>query len=233
MPTYQVPQFDAAIFDMDGLLLDSERVAFAALQDACRAFSCNVSIEVYCTMVGLNKHESSRVLARHLGSRVPIAEFETTWLTHIDRRYEKQVPIKPGAAEVLCHLATRQMPMAIATSTETERARWKLERAGLVPSSVHIIGGDQVAASKPAPDIFLEAAARLDVAPSKCIVFEDSENGGRGAVAAGMSVVLVPDMVVPSEELQNRALHVAGDLLTATREAGLIARNPEARLGKM
>lgn len=109
------------------------------------------------------------------------------------------VPMRPGAAGLLNWMETVSVPRAIATSTATEHARTRLERSGIWGRIPIVVCGDQVARSKPAPDIYLRAAAALDVAPIDCLALEDSSSGACAAAAAGMTTIMVPDLCSPTE----------------------------------
>jgi len=112
------------------------------------------------------------------------------------------IPLKDGAAELLACLAELEIPVAVATSTESRRAMRKLEAVGILTHFKAIVGGDQVRNSKPHPDIYLRAAQILGVRPTKCLALEDSENGVRSAADA-VTVIQIPDIVQPSTALRS------------------------------
>lgn len=202
--TLPMKHFAAAIFDMDGLLLDTERVALGAFEDACRQLDLTLPNEVFIRCIGLNKRASCHILEEALAGRVELQRFWDMW----DGAYHARVAcepvrIKEGAVSLLTHLGTLGVPAAVATSTSTARAESKLQTAGLLDHFKAVIGGDQVTRSKPYPDIYLRAAGRLGVDPAACLALEDSENGVRAAVASGMCVVQIPDLVPPSPQLRS------------------------------
>jgi HAD superfamily hydrolase (TIGR01509 family) len=124
------------------------------------------------------------------------------WHGAYDAIVEREgITFMPGLLELLAWLEGEAIPKAVATSTRRSRARTKLESTGVLARFAVLVGGDEIAHGKPAPDIFLEAAARLDVTPTRCMVLEDSEPGMRGALAAGMTPVMVPDLLPPSASL--------------------------------
>ncbi len=131
------------------------------------------------------------------------------------------IPPMPGVDQLLAHLTQTAVPRAVATNSATASARAKLTNAGLHGHFHidHVIGYDAVAMPKPAPDVFLAAAQRLGVAPDRCVAFEDSETGVAAALAAGMTVVHVPDMAPPRD---NGAHHRALSILEGARACGLI-----------
>ncbi len=210
----------AAIFDMDGTLLDTERLAFDSFAEACAAFDQGVDEGLFHSLIGLPAVAGDAVLRKALAPAVPFAAFSATWNEAFDRRAGTGVPVKAGAGDVLALLKTLGVPMAVATSTRTARAQAMLGEVGLLSFFAAVIGGDAVSNGKPAPDIFIEAAGRLDVAAVHCVAFEDSPNGVRAAVAAGMTVVQVPDLVAPDDELRALGHHVAPSLWAGVGIAG-------------
>ncbi|HTY48201.1 MAG TPA: HAD family phosphatase [Steroidobacteraceae bacterium] len=205
--------FDAVIFDMDGLLLDSERIALEVFNETCGRFGFAPRTEVFVRCLGVNKETSRRVLEQALQGLADPVAFGRAW----DEAYALRVarepaPLKDGVTALLEHLQSLGVPAAVATSTATERARAKLGGAGILHHFREVVGGDQVRRSKPQPDIYLRAAMLLEVDPTRCLALEDSENGVRAAVAAGMTVVQVPDIVPPSEELRREGHVVLASL---------------------
>ena len=171
-------RFDAAIFDMDGLLLDSETIALAAFLETCRQFDLGDETETFMRCVGTNGALGERVLKEALEGKADHLEFGRVW----DERYAaaisgKAVPLKHGVIELLEDLKAAGIRCAVATSTSSARAREKLRHAAILDNFEAVVGGDQVENSKPHPEIYLEAAAALGVPPEKCLALEDSENG--------------------------------------------------------
>jgi HAD superfamily hydrolase (TIGR01509 family) len=200
MPTPHL--FQAVIFDMDGLLLDSERIAFAAFKFACARFNLGDQSKVFMRCVGTNQLAGEKILYQEFRAIANVSEFIKVW----DDRYlaettKQPVPLKPGANALLQRLVELKLPLAVATSTKTLRARAKLEFSGILSHFSEVVGGDQVEQSKPAPEIYWHAAQMLGVNPKHCLVLEDSENGVRAGVAAGMQVIQIPDLIEPSSDL--------------------------------
>lgn len=196
--------FKAAIFDMDGLLLDTERICMNCFMEAGRLIGYAVDPNVYLACIGTNHARSKSILIEGHGRDFPYEEISALWSErYLEKILENPIPIKAGALELLRDIVESGTPIALATSTAYEHAQIKLRNSKLYDYFDFIIGGDQVANGKPDPEIYLKAAAELNVAPSNCVAFEDSENGVRAALAAGIYVVQVPDLVVPSKELES------------------------------
>ena len=219
----------AAIFDMDGLLLDTERLAMQALARAARTIGVAEDQELYCSMIGLNAAASRELMVSRYGTDFPVEPFETQFYDHLKRLYAAGIPVKPDVPELLEALANNGLPLAVATSTKTSFARHKLTQSGLLGHFIDIVGGDQVARSKPAPDIFLEAAGRCGVDPRYCVAFEDSENGTWAALTAGMTVVQVPDLVAPSARLRTQGHVIASSVMDGAKAVGLLSEVSNSR----
>lgn len=207
-------RFRAVVSDMDGLLLDTERIAHATFLEACKELGIPDQTQVYIRCIGLNKVRGRQVLHDGLAGLTDPVAFGDFWY----RRYREEtaekddIPLKPGAGELLRYLQQCGVPVAVATSSMTAQAFDKLGKAGVLDCVCSIVGGDQVENSKPHPEIYLKAAANLAVEPAECLALEDSENGVRSAVAAGMRVIQVPDFVEPSDELLRLGHSVFADL---------------------
>jgi len=210
--------FSAAIFDMDGLLLDSEQLALRAFEVGCVQFGLGDQTDLFMRFVGTNAEKGNAEMKQALDGMIDVDEFIKTWRgIYADWIQHNPVPLKVGVKDVLTHLNSLNIPVAVATSTKTTPAESKLKMAGIFDYFDFVVGGDQVSHSKPDPDIFLKAAASLMCDPSSCIAFEDSPNGVRSAVAAGMTVVQIPDMIEPDEtllELGHIVLDEISDVLT-------------------
>lgn len=211
--------FAAAIFDMDGLLIDSERPIMAAWIEAARTLDIELSHAQYLQVVGLATVESEVILGTLLGG----PEAYRHAIAHVRQRLQLEradgmplFPIKPGAAEFLAALRQRGTRCAVASSSTSGQIQACLGSLGVLHHFEAFAGGDEVVRAKPDPALYLLAASRLDVDPSQCIAFEDSENGAKAALAAGMRVVIVPDLKHPPASIVARAFHVLGSLHDAT-----------------
>ncbi|QID16629.1 HAD family phosphatase [Nitrogeniibacter mangrovi] len=212
-PVFDPARIAAVVFDMDGLLLDSERIAY----DIGRQVSLDLGIpwthEVAMQLIGRNSREHEALLKGAFGADYPLERHQAEF----GRRYEARIasgrfPLKPGVLELFARLEAAGLPSAVATSTRRSRALPKLEAAGLLVHVTHVVAGDEVARGKPAPDIYLAAAAGLGIAPAVCLALEDSNAGVRAAHAAGMTVVMVPDLLDPAEDIRAADIPVLASL---------------------
>ena len=207
------------VFDMDGLLLDSERLAREAFDDACRAIGVEVTPEVYARCIGSNRNDTAAILLEVVGSEAVYAELDRHWEERYQTRIETgAVALKPGAVELLLALESYGIPRALATSTARPRATFKLERAGVISHFSCLICGGETDRGKPHPDPYLAAVTALGTTPSSSWALEDSENGVRAARAAGLEVFQVPDLVAPSESLRGLGHRVVADLFEVLNE---------------
>jgi HAD superfamily hydrolase (TIGR01509 family) len=192
----------AVIFDMDGLMLDTEGLAARAWIVAANDLGLAFDSSVNDRLIGRNFPDCRRIIGDHHGPSFPVDELMGAWHGAYDAIVHREgIAFKPGLVERLDWLEAEGIPKAVATSTRHARAQAKLELTGIRHRFVALVGGDEVANGKPAPDIFLAAAARLGTAPVDCLVLEDSEPGVRGALAAGMTPLMVPDLLPPSPAL--------------------------------
>lgn len=184
----------AVLFDMDGVLIDSERIAQEVTREASLHLGLGLPERVAKRMIGLGRDAVERMLAAELGADFAFHRFQAEWESRYHQRLTKGVPIKPGVAEALAALAAAGLPCAVATSTHTDFARYKLQQAGLLAQIAVVVGRDAVAHGKPAPDVYLHAANQLGVPAHLCWAFEDSLPGLTAAVASGARTHWVPDL---------------------------------------
>ena len=192
----------AVIFDMDGLMLDTEPLAARAWGAAAAALGVDFDMSLAQAMIGRNFADCSVMLRARYPAPYPVDAMLGSWHAAYDAIVAREGLVrKPGLDELLEWLEANAIPCAVATSTRGERARRKLEHTGLLTRFHAVVGGDEVARGKPAPDIYVEAARRLSTEVRLCVALEDSEPGIRAALAAGMSAIMVPDLHPPSPEL--------------------------------
>jgi len=203
----------AVIFDMDGLMLDTEPLAARAWTDAAGALGVDFDHAVTPRLIGRNFPDCRALIRDHHGERYPVDALMLAWADAYDAIVAREgIGQKTGLAGLLAWLEQEDIPKAVATSTRRARAQAKLTAASLFDRFAALVGGDEVASGKPAPDIFIEAAARLGIAAAGCVVLEDSEPGINAALAAHMIPIMVPDLAPPSAALLARGPLVLGTL---------------------
>ncbi len=205
--------YRAVIFDMDGLLLDTEQMAWKSWKLACRDFGIDMRDEIFVQLLGRNVKDDEQILKAAYGPDFPFREVYDRRLQYMWQLVEQNgIPLKEGVREVLDYLVATQTPRAVATSTSRERALQKMALTGIRDYFPVVVAGDEIPRGKPHPDIFLVTAEKLGTAPEHCIVLEDSEAGIQAAHAAGMLPILVPDLKPPSEEVKRLAYRVCSSL---------------------
>ena len=196
-------RFEAIVFDMDGLLLDSERIVLDAFLLVCEHFELGDRTELLKQCIGTNRDYTRARMTEAFGSGVDFNEFQNMWtLKHEEIVGDDAMPLMDGARELLDLIQQLDIPRAVATSTRSAQALDRLEKADLLHYFEFVVGGDQVTNSKPDPEIYLAATQKLGCNPASCLAFEDSENGVRAALGAGLRVIQVPDLVAPSANVR-------------------------------
>ena len=210
----------AVIFDLDGTLIDSESIALDVGARLLTGMGVADSRTILARLVGVDGSEGRRRLQALAGPGFDVEAFALSWEIEAETAFATGVPLMAGADTLLARLAAESLPRAVATNSRTAGALAKLGSAGLLHhfGADNVVGVDSVARAKPAPDLFLEAARRLDTEPARCLVFEDSAIGVSAALAAGMRVVQIPDMSHPAPGGSHL---IAENLLDGARRAGL------------
>lgn len=204
---------EAVIFDMDGVLFDTERLSISCWLETAERMGLGDIREGAYGCIGLNRTDSRIFIRQLYGDAFPYDEFRANNSALFQKKIERDgLPVKKGAREILSWLKETGIKTAVASSTNTQTVTGHMERAGFLPYFQEIIGGDMVEHSKPRPDIYLMACRRLGVEPEKASAIEDSPNGIRSAHAAGMLPIMVPDMVEPTAEIEALLFRKCGDL---------------------
>lgn len=203
----------AVIFDMDGVLFDTERLCMDSWSVIARKQGITDVEKVFPLCIGLNNTDTKALVLKHYGQDFPFEEFvgeASVWF----RSYVKEngLPVKKGVREILEFLKADGWKIGLASSTRYESVVKHLEHTGLREYFGVIVGGDMVEHSKPRPDIYLIACDKMGVEPAKAYAIEDSPNGIRAAHAAGMKPVMVPDMIAPTEEIRMLTHEIFEDL---------------------
>lgn len=205
--------YNAVIFDMDGLMFDTERLSCAMWKKAGAEKGYDIHESIFSEIIGSNVTETERIFKAQYGQDFPYHMLRKIRLHYTDLSLQKNgVPVKKGLFILLSFLKEKGMKRAVATSTNKARALEVISLAGILQDFDCIVGGDDVAKSKPEPDIFLETARRMNVDPAGCIVLEDSEKGVNAALAAGMYPVMIPDLTPPSPMIINKGISVCATL---------------------
>jgi len=209
----------AVVLDLDGVLIEGEEVWDDVRQGLVRERGGRWTPQAHVEMMGMSSPEWSRYMAERLGLPMEPEAINAETVARVVARYSQELPLVDGAVEVVRALAGR-WPLGLASSANRPIIELVLDRSGLAGCFRAIVSSEEVARGKPAPDVYLEAAARLGVAPAGCAAVEDSANGLRAAAAAGMWVVAVPNRrFPPASELVEAADLVVADLRELTPEA--------------
>ena len=208
--------FDATVFDLDGLLVDSETVWNDARREFAAERGVNWTAEDHAAVMGVATHEWVRFMDERLGlSDMSAGQIERVIVDRVATVYESQIPFLPGAVEIV-RAAEAAGPVAIASGSVRRLIDLVVAHPELEGIFGVIVSADEVARGKPSPDVYLEAARRLGVRPEDCVCLEDSGNGIRAGKAAGMRVVAVPDpRYAPSAD----ALALADEVVASLDEA--------------
>jgi len=202
----------AVVFDMDGLLVDTEPVVFRAMQRAAGAIGGEMPLGTFQRMVGLQHAHSEKIVIEHFGEGFDLGAWSAAVGAHFREELAAGIALKAGAVEILDRLDQLGLPRAIATSSSLDSVRASLGPHSLVDRFHALITRDVQTCGKPHPEPFLKAAAALGVDPADCLALEDSHNGVRAASAAGMMTVMVPDMLDPTQEMETLCVRIARDL---------------------
>lgn len=222
----------AAIFDMDGLLIDSERIIMQACIVAAQQVGITYTQAEYVELIGRAGPDSTRIMVEQLNG---VENFNRV-MQGLDAQLAQRnhaFPLKSGAKDLLDFYRAKGVKCSVASSSPMHHITHRLGHVGVLDYFSHITSGQEVTQGKPSPDIYLLAVKKLGLAPGECLAFEDSENGARAAIAAGLKVVVVPDLLQPSAFVaQNSYLVIESlsDWLTLSQQNrnGLCARELES-----
>lgn len=194
---------DLVIFDMDGLMFDTERIAFNSWKQAAKKFGYEISDDILRETLGTNLETTKSIYVKYFGEEIPIEAIAEDRFTIAENFIDVNgVPVKEGLYDLLDFLGELKLKKAVATSTSRERAHKLIKMANIHAHFDYIICGDEIERSKPDPDIFLKVAQKLGCDPANCLVLEDSEAGVQAAYRAGMLPVMIPDLKEPSDEIK-------------------------------
>ncbi|MCC6708386.1 MAG: HAD family phosphatase [Gammaproteobacteria bacterium] len=210
--------YAGVVFDMDGILINSEPLFRRAAQEAARDLGHHLSDETYAMWMGLPPRAVEAAVVESMGPSFPMRafrdEFRRIWIDHTEQH---GMPPQPGMLDLLKSLRERGIPFSVATSTQRDQALRSLELAGMGAFIDVLVAGNEVSEGKPAPEIFLRAAAGIGIAPERCVAMEDSSVGVHAASAARMLTIMVPDLHQPNAATAALARYVIPGTENAAR----------------
>lgn len=202
------------IFDMDGVLFDTERVYAEIYEEIAKEWGLGDVREAVLGCIGRNANDSRQFFFQCMGPDFPYDEYVGETIARYKAREAKEgLPMKKGVVELLSYLKQENCHIGLASSTKREKVQMYIERAGIADYFEVVIGGDMVEHSKPRPDIYLIACKELGSKPEETYAIEDSPNGIRAAYGAGMKAIMVPDMIQPEKEITEMTCNICRDLL--------------------
>lgn len=206
-----------AIFDMDGVLFDTEKIWQQIWQEIAAARQIQLDSGFAAAISGTNGEKMRWIVEEYY--RVPdgtgiIEECREK----VKQELTRQVPIKEGVREILCFFQEKNIPLAVASSSSIQQIEFNLEKTDIRKYFTKVVSGTEMEHGKPAPDIFLYAAKQIGQKPEECLVFEDSANGVRAGHAAGCMTIMVPDLIEPSPEIVPCCFKICASLSEAQEE---------------
>lgn len=196
-------KYDAVIFDMDGVIFDSERVVMECWVELADKYGIKNMKETHLACLGINMEKTKEKMLETYGTDFPYDEYAKEASVIYHERYDGgRLPMKPGVISLLEYLKKSRKKIALASSTRRHTVVNQLRDAKILNYFDAVICGDMVKRSKPAPDIFLKACRQINVCPQEAYAIEDSYNGIRAAYAGKLRPIMVPDMLPPNEEMK-------------------------------
>jgi beta-phosphoglucomutase-like phosphatase (HAD superfamily) len=201
----------AAIFDMDGLLIDSERIIMQGCIEAAQEIGITYTPAEYVELIGRVWSDSTRIMTQQLGGEANFNHVIHGLNAYLDK-LNHVFPLKTGAQALLQYYQSTSVICSVASSSPMQHITHRLSHTGVLDYFSQLTSGQEVAKGKPNPDIYLLAIQKLGLNAPECIVFEDSELGAQAAIAAGLNVVVVPDLKQPSDFVKNNSHAVVESL---------------------
>lgn len=206
--------YDAVVFDMDGVIFDSERAFRECWVSFAQKYNITNIDKVYLKCTGVTLPKVKEILESEYGEDFPYDAYMNDSYALFHEKYDGgRLPVKPGVSELLSFLRESGKKIALASSTATEMVINELRDAGLLHFFDKVIGGDMVRKSKPEPDIFLCACEQLGAVPENTYAVEDSFNGIRSAFSGGLMPIMVPDLNEPDGEMKEKAVAILPSLI--------------------
>lgn len=205
--------YDAVVFDMDGVIFDSEREVLRCWVELADKYGVSHVEETVYACIGTNKQRTREIVLETYGKDFPYEAYNADASALFHKRFDGgRLPMKPGVRSLLDWLQKENKKIALASSTRSEVVRRELREADLLTYFDAVIGGDMVSRSKPEPDIFLEACRAVGAEPVRCFAIEDSYNGIRAAYAGGLRPIMVPDLLPANDEMRSLAETIEDNL---------------------
>ena len=207
-------EYDAVVFDMDGVIFDSERATMDCWIELAKKYEINNMEEAFLSCIGTTMAKTREIMLKTYGDAFPYDAYAKEASLMYHSKYDGgRLPMKKGVVELLTFLKEEGKKIALASSTRRQTVVSQLKDAGILDYFDAIICGDMVERSKPAPDIFLKACEEINVFPVKTYAIEDSYNGIRAAYAGKLRPIMVPDLLPKNGEMETMAEVVLEDLL--------------------
>lgn len=210
-------KYRGAIFDMDGVLFDTERLYQETWHQLAGERHISLGDSFLLAISGTNGDRMKQVVEKYYHVSDGFAIMEEC-MERIKKKLAVQVPVKAGVCEILEFFREIGIRMAVASSSSTQQIEANLSKSGIRSYFSEIVSGEEVKHGKPSPDIFLAAAEKIGCRPEECFVFEDSENGVKAGHAAGCFTIMIPDLIQPDEKIRSLCSKIYPDLLKARDE---------------
>lgn len=210
-------QYTGAIFDMDGVLFDTEHIYQETWREIAADMGVKLDDGITQAISGTNGDVMCRVIERFYGVKDG-TDIMNRCKARVREKLSQEVPVKPGAREIIGYFKEKGVRIAVASSSTRGQIESNLALSGLSDSIDAVVSGEEVSCGKPDPEIFLRAAAALGCAPEKCFVFEDSMSGVKAGHAAGCATVMVPDLIPPTPDILPLCFRVFDSLDDALEE---------------
>lgn len=213
-------RYKGAIFDMDGVLFDTERIYQETWRELAEERDIKLGEGFSKDISGTNGEHMNRIIEEYfqVGDGFAVAE---ECRRRMKEKLEKHVPVKKGVREILEYFSEKGLHLAVASSSSRSQIEANLIKSGIRDYFMEIVSGEDVKHGKPAPDIFILAARKIGCMPEECFVFEDSANGVRAGHAAGCFTIMIPDLIEPTEEIAELSSKVYTDFLQVRKEIRL------------
>lgn len=203
----------AVLFDMDGLIFDTEGLYKASWQSAANEQGLVLTDEDYQSFIGVQDEECERRVAIKFGEALDLERFCQVRDAMFSAEQDKGIPYQPGFAELFAHIKQNGLKCALVTSSPIKKVTHHFAGTDYISQFDAIVTAENVANGKPAPDCYLMACGQLDITPSSCLVLEDSNNGMRSGLDAGCQAIMIPDLLAPAEDIVSRATSIVDSLL--------------------